>query len=563
MQLDNDDKMDVDSEKTLMNKDKMDIDEDLDHEKRSMGITKMDIDRMERFLNDDTMEVDEDKMDVDRKKRTVGKSKMTKDKDKMDIDVDAGTKVFSMDKELIAFRIKSRDKDNKLEAVNNHLTLKVMHSVTSAIQRWPLAFGSFLNGVRKHTKSILKDDAQVYFNDRYLDDLEKWIESTSIEDLKLYVAFQMVHSRIHWLGAPFYNIWFTFFGKMINDMSQPPTREKICEESLFANIPDLIGKYFHKKAVGKVKEEYALKMMQLIQDAMSKHMSLAKWVHPNDQKHVQAKLSDMIPLVGYTKFPRSHPSVLSRDDYPTNMYEIKSHTFDFELKRAGQTVNRREWDDFSITVDAHYSPEKNAVVFPSNMLQPPYFNGSNFHPARNFGSIGVIMGHELTHGFDNEHIELDEHGNKRPLSRETALGYVESTKCFIKQYSGLEVRGHHGGLLGKVQGEMTKNENIADNGGIALAWTAYRKYVDELPPTNYDVSARDADKMFFIAFGQTWCEKVIDEVLLHKLRGSPESQHSPAEARVNGVVMNSEAFATVFECKLDKPMNPVDKCKIW
>jgi predicted metalloendopeptidase len=215
-------------------------------------------------------------------------------------------------------------------------------------------------------------------------------------------------------------------------------------------------------------------------------------------------------------------------------------------------------------VNAFYYPSKNAMVFLAGILQSPFYNHSS-HPAQNFGAIGMVVGHELTHGFDSNGRLFDGDGNQRDWwTNETSDQFDTRAQCLRDQYSGFEVLGEDGTSLGYVDGNLTITENIADNGGLGLAYDAYQTYKQD-PTTFTDssgssgVSDEEADKLFFVSFAQNWCEVMHDEARQQALTDS----HSPGQWRTNGVVMNSKDFATTFQCSATAKMNPTTKCVLW
>jgi predicted metalloendopeptidase len=210
------------------------------------------------------------------------------------------------------------------------------------------------------------------------------------------------------------------------------------------------------------------------------------------------------------------------------------------------------------TVNAYYDPTLNELALPAGQLQAPFF-GSTFHPAVNFGSTGGgTIGHEMTHGFDDEGSQFDADGNLRDWwSASTKKQFGEATKCVVDQYSQYEaVPGVH------LDGKLTAGENIADNGGVKLAYEAYKAWREgpEGKGVPRNVEGFTDDQLYFLAYGQSWCEKVTPELLETMAHSNP---HSPPMWRVNGVIANQPGFGAAFSCKAGTPMNPGKQCSVW
>ncbi|KAI9906793.1 hypothetical protein PsorP6_003102 [Peronosclerospora sorghi] len=238
----------------------------------------------------------------------------------------------------------------------------------------------------------------------------------------------------------------------------------------------------------------------------------------------------------------------------TDLLTIRAHQFTVAVKKLGRPVDRTEWAMTSAEVNAYYQPRANQMVFPAGILQPPFFS-KDYDPARNFGSIGSIVGHELTHGFDATGRHYDASGTLHDWwSNETAHEFTKRTQCLVEQYGRYNVSSTtdptH--VLGHVNGQYTLSENIADNGGVKLAFHAY-----QAARATHNATG---DKLFFLSFAQTFCAKRSDQAMTEKLASDP---HAPERWRINGVASNSHDFARVFQCPVTARMNPPTKCQVW
>lgn len=452
--------------------------------------------------------------------------------------------VKKMEFDIFMFNVPSRSVLNWANTDSHYMDL----TISKAKTRWPISFGAVWNGVQQNinTKFTIKS---LYFNE-----LEKWINDASLNDLKTWVAFRMIHSRVLWLGEPYYKIWHKYFGNKIHHLKEIPTREMICKDSLLTYVPDLIGKYYNEETLKPV-----IEMTNSMKASLNNQISQSKWVDQNDKKGALSKLNKFMSFI-FTERPKSYPLTMSHDNYPSNVYHSLSILFDFKMKTIGHRVKTNEWSEFTQQMNKEYVPKTVKMSFPGTILQPPYFNGPHIHPSRNFGAIGFIMGRELTLGFEHG---ADQLGTSKDLwSLKTRKAFEVVEKCFNDQYG--KMYDEYETNIGRFrENDVLKvRENLVDNGGLTLAWEAYRKHVMGIQSMENGAgdSIDKGDQMFFIAFGQSLCARSDYAIVRHQLRGG---KYSPAQERVNGVVMNSEQFAKVFQCDTNTPMNPIEKCTIW
>jgi predicted metalloendopeptidase len=265
----------------------------------------------------------------------------------------------------------------------------------------------------------------------------------------------------------------------------------------------------------------------------------------------------MAYLVGFPDKPRSYDFAITRTDYAGNVRAALHWELARQLAKIGKPVDRFDWGMTPPTVNASYEPSLNEITLPAGQLQPPFF-GATFHPAVNFGSTGGgTIGHEMTHGFDDEGSQFDADGNLREWwSTSTKAKFAEATACVVDQYAKYEaVPGV------KLNGKLTAGENIADNGGVKLAYQAYHTWRSQQrtpPPSRID--GFTDDQLYFMAYAQSWCSKMTPEVLESRAHSNP---HSPPMWRVNGVVVNQPEFAAAFKCSAGAPMNPGTQCSVW
>jgi predicted metalloendopeptidase len=268
----------------------------------------------------------------------------------------------------------------------------------------------------------------------------------------------------------------------------------------------------------------------------------------------EEKLSRMNDKVGYPATWKTYDFHVDPAAYAENA--LASDTFELArtLRKVGKPLDRNEWQMTPPTVNAYYDSSLNEMVFPAGILQPPFFDKA-FVPAVNFGATGAVMGHELTHGFDDEGSQFDAQGNLRNWWTEaTSKLFKEQTGCVVAQYGAFEA------LPGvKLNGKLTLGENIADIGGLKLAWSAFRE-AQKGEPDRTLADGYTEEQLFFLAYGQSWCEKERPEYLDLLAKTNP---HAPPRYRVNGAVADVPAFAEAFSCKEGTPMRPAKVCAVW
>jgi endothelin-converting enzyme len=433
---------------------------------------------------------------------------------------------------------------------------------SEAAAKWPLTFQAMTQGTGVLEKSALTVDSKVLLDSpAFMDRAEKLFNSVDLKDLKIYYSFLYVNSFAAYLGDAFVQAKFDLFSKALQGATVRTARDKVCSDAQITLFPDLIGKYYFLKMFDSDREQNVQLMVNSIEKAMGQHIASLTWLDDVTRKEAAAKLAKVANLIGHSTNKKSYPFVLSRDNYFTNVQAVKYQGFKEDLARINKPVDRSEWGMSAATVNAYYSPSENKMVFPAAILQPPFYNGGS-HPVQNFGAIGAVIGHELTHGFDNNGRHYDGDGNQREWwSESTAKEFEARATCMKNQYSQIAVFGESGKQVGNVNGNLTIGENIADNGGVSLSFDAYHDWVQSGATFNaHGVEDSEVDKLYFVSFAQVWCNKIRDAAAKQLLT---TDVHSPKPARVNGVAMNSEQFAKTFQCKAGSKMNPEKKCKLW
>jgi len=380
------------------------------------------------------------------------------------------------------------------------------------------------------------------------------IAASSLDDLKTYVVWHMLASYAELLPKAYRDAAFEFYGKTLRGQKEQPARWKQCVNATDDALGDALGRKFVEAAFSGASKQRALALVGEIENSMAKDLEEANWMTPATKDQALTKLHQVTNKIGYPDKWKNYTSVkIERGDYFGNSVRAAEFEIRRNLAKIGKPTDKSEWSMTPPTVNAYYSPPMNNINFPAGILQPPFYN-PKADDAVNLGAIGVVIGHELTHGFDDQGRRFDGKGNLRNWwTAADAKAFEERAECFVKEYEGFSpVPGVH------LNGKLTLGENAADNGGIHLAYMALLRALEKQMLSKAD--GFTPQQRFFLGFAQIWCENSTEES--SRLRAMTDP-HSPGEFRVNGVVRNMPAFREAFSCKVGAPMAPADSCRIW
>jgi putative endopeptidase len=368
-----------------------------------------------------------------------------------------------------------------------------------------------------------------------------------------YLTFHVVRAAADLLSKPFVDEMFAFKKALTGQTEQKP-RWKRCVAHTDAALGEVLAQPYVAKYFGGDSKRAAEQMVQEISKAFGREVKSLDWMDEKTRQRAIAKLESMAYLIGYPSKWRTYDFKVDRKSFASNVVAAKTFDQKFTLGRVGKPVDRAEWYMSPPMVNAYYDPQKNQMVFPAGILQPPFYDVKAATYV-NLGAIGMVVGHELTHGFDDEGSQYAGNGNlENWWEPAVAKQFEAKTSCVVDQYSSYEA------IPGaKLNGKLTLGENIADLGGLKLAFMAYR----ELRKGAASMSVADGfteDQQFFLAAGQAWCAKGRDEYLRMLSQVDP---HSPPKARVNGSVSSTPEFAQAFSCSEGTPMRPAKACSVW
>ena len=380
------------------------------------------------------------------------------------------------------------------------------------------------------------------------------IQKESLADWKVYLRWHLAHADAPFLSKPFVDENFAFYGKTLRGQQELQPRWKRCTRGVDGDLGEALGQAYVEKYFSPEAKQQALKIVKEIQAAMEQDINSLQWMSAPTKQQALAKLHGMANKIGYPDKWRDYGKLeIVRGDELGNVERSRKFEFDRELAKIGKPVDRSEWDMTPPTVNAYYNPQMNDINFPAGVLQPPAFDPSS-DAAPNYGDTGGTIGHELTHGFDDEGRQFDAQGNLRDWwTEEDGKEFVKRASCISDQYSTYTIIDDI-----KINGKLTLGEDVADLGGLILAYNAWKD--DTKGQTLEPLDGLTPDQRFFVGYGQSWCGQSRDETKRMRATVDP---HSPEKYRTNGVVSNMPQFQQAFQCKAGAPMVNQNRCSVW
>ncbi len=391
----------------------------------------------------------------------------------------------------------------------------------------------------------------------YFKALDQIIATTDLNTLKAYLAWNVINNAAPYLSSAFADTRFDFYGKAMSGKQQQQPRWKRVVHAVNGCMGEAVGQMYVEKYFPEAAKERMDRMVKNLQEALKERIRQAEWMSEATQAKAIEKLDAFHVKIGYPDKWRDYGGLkISKDSYWGNISRANEFEYRYELAKIGKPVDKDEWQMTPQTVNAYYNPSTNEICFPAGILQPPFFD-MNADDAVNYGAIGVVIGHEMTHGFDDQGCKYDKYGNLANWwLPEDSANFAQRTQTLVDWFNRIEVLpGVH------ANGQFTLGENIADNGGLNISYTAFQK-AKEAGDIQEEMDGFTADQRFFIAYAMVWAGNIRDEEITRRTKEDP---HSLGKWRVNGTLPHISAFQKAFGIKEQDAMYlaPEKQAHIW
>ncbi len=434
-----------------------------------------------------------------------------------------------------------------------HEIAKLYHPVTLA--QFQALYKNFNWTNYFHALSITAPSTLNVTEPKFIIAMNNIISQSSLSELKIYLKWRLLQTMAPYLSNQYANTYFEFEQKYLKGQQIIASRAQRCEQVINDSMGDALGHAYVQKYFNPNAKKIALSMMKNIMKAFESDLKKSDWLDEKTKQAALKKLHLMKVRIGYPDQWRSYDElIINKSSFLNNVINTSEFNKKWELGKIGHKTNSNEYLKTPQTIDASYIPTTNSIEILAGVLQPPYFS-ENATVEENYGGIGMIMAHELTHGFDSSGRRFDGYGALNDWwSKTTEEKYLAKIQCLSDQYSKYEVLP---GLY--VNGKLTMTENIADAGGIKIAFAALKMV---LPSNKNDQGfGFTCNQKFYLTFSQAFCAKATDEFFKQFINQNP---HSPPKFRVNGMISNAVNFPSAFNCpEGHSPMTPAKRCEVW
>ena len=388
----------------------------------------------------------------------------------------------------------------------------------------------------------------------FVKQMQSVLEGHSLDDWKTYLRWHVVSDNARVLPSAFVNENFEFFGKTMTGTKELRPRWKRCVSYANTDLGEAVGQIYVQQTFGAQGKERTLAMVKALETALGQDIQSLTWMGDESKKQALIKLAAITNRIGYPDKWRDYSKLeIVRGDAFGNLQRANQNNFECALSKIGKPLDKGEWPYPPMTVNASYNPTQNNITFPAAILQPPFFD-NQADDAMNFGAIGAVIGHELTHGFDDEGSQFDADGNLRDWwTANDKKQFEERTACIRDQYGSFVAVDDI-----KVNGKLTLGENTADNGGMRVAYMALLSTLGGKEPAPVD--GLTTEQRFFLGWANVWCDHRTDALSRMLATIDP---HSPNKYRVNGTVSNMPEFREAYHCKPTAAMVNQNACRVW
>jgi len=457
----------------------------------------------------------------------------------------AGAKTVMGIETSLAKASMSRVERRNPKAVYNKMDVKQLEALTPDFN-WPDYFAS-VNHAEIRSINVASPD--------FFKALGTELKTVPMKDWRTYLRWHLIASTAPYLSKPFVQESFHFHGEVMTGTKAILPRWQRVVSAEDRALGFALGKLYVKKYFPPEAKAKALTILHNIKAALHDDLETLSWMSPATRKAALKKLGMIVEKIGYPDKWRDYSALaVNRGPYVLNVLRARTFDFNRRLNKIGKPLDRTEWDMTPQTVNAYYDPQMNEIVFPAGILQPPFFD-PKADDAVNYGAMGMVMGHEITHGFDDQGSQYDGYGNLNNWwTAEDAKNFKARGECIADQFSQYVVDGDV-----HLNGKLVEGESIADLGGLTLSYNALEKSLEGKPrPPKID--GFTPEQRFFLAYARIWATNVRPQ--FSRLMATVDP-HPPARYRVNGPLSNMPAFAKAWGCKPGDPMVRPDHCRIW
>lgn len=390
----------------------------------------------------------------------------------------------------------------------------------------------------------------------YMSGFDSLLKEIPLEDWKIYLKWNLLDKNVRYMGKDFYDLNFDFYYKFLNGHKEQEERWKTVIGASNHYIGMLLGELFVKENFSPKAKTKMLELVNNMRETYRERMVALDWMSEESKKEALTKLDSMRVKIGYPDVWPDHSGLEIKDDsYLANIFRAREFSFQKDINDIGEPVDRDVWHMNPQTVNAYYSSSKNEIVFPAGILQAPFFS-QHADDAMNYGGIGMVIAHEMTHGFDDQGRKFDSEGNLRDWwSEEDVKNFEDRAKKLVEQYDS------YSPLPGVfIDGELTQGENIADLGGVTIAFNSFKKTLDS--ENEQKIDGFTPEQRFFLSLGQIWRNKAREERQEYLIKND---YHSPAKFRVNGPLSNFTEFSEAFNLDSNAPImrEEAERIVIW
>ncbi|KAL6626131.1 zincin [Neocallimastix sp. 'constans'] len=435
---------------------------------------------------------------------------------------------------------------------------------------WPLYFETIFGLV--NMKNTVNENSQIIvYGSTYFDGLNNILKETDVETLTAYAEWRVINVYGNYISDEFKEP-LKIMDKLLYGVESEPVRYEYCVNTVDSSMGMALGRFFVDEVFDNNSRKMAEDLLGNIKEVLKERIPKMSWIDKQSSKLAIEKVEAINPKIGYPDFIMDPIKLdekykgleIVNNDFFTNMVNSSKHDVRRILMEVNKPTDKSTWEMTPYTINAYYHPMNSEICFPAGILRDPFFSSTN--PSYiNYGAIGAVMGHEITHAFDNNGRNFDKNGKlSNWWTNSTTEEFNKLTQCYIEQYGNYTVEGDDGIKL-NINGKLTLGENLADNGGLARSYDAYKRSLSKKKSENNNqllpnLTKYSKDQLFYISYGQSYCGKFRPEYLINQVHSNP---HSPNKVRVNGPLSNSKEFAKAFKCKSNSPMNPEKKCSMY